>query len=291
MATKPQTKARSQLLGGLLTMALAIGLLIATVVCMTRCAAAFPTPTPGPVTLATDPKPTQPKPTLAPNPYGPGDFGYSDGYLTCLEGESLLGIDVSEHQGIIDWPQVAEAGIQFAMIRAGFRGYGSEGTLNEDICWQQNFREATDAGLQVGVYFFSQAITQDEAREEARFVLSLLNGATLQLPIVFDWEHVSAPDARTAAMTARQLNACALAFCQEIEQAGYDAMVYFNQDQARHMYDLLSLQEAGYPFWLAMYSDTMTFAHKLSMWQYTDGGNVPGISTNVDMNLLFVYLP
>ena len=131
----------------------------------------------------------------------------------------------------------------------------------------------------------------EEAREEARFVLSLLNGATLQLPIVFDWEHVSAPDARTAAMTARQLNACALAFCQEIEQAGYDAMVYFNQDQARHMYDLLSLQEAGYPFWLAMYSDTMTFAHKLSMWQYTDGGNVPGISTNVDMNLLFVYLP
>ena len=291
MATTPKTKNRTQLISGLLTMALAIGLLIGTIVCMTRCAAAFPKPTPGLATRVTDPKPTQPKPTLTPNPYGPGDFGYSDGYLTCIAGESLLGIDVSEHQGVINWQQVADAGIQFAMIRIGFRGWGNEGTLNEDVYWQQNFREATAAGVQVGMYFFSQAITPEEAREEAQFVLSLLDSAMLQLPIVFDWETVSAPDARTAGMKSQQLNACALAFCQEIEQAGYDAMVYFNQDQAKHMYDLLALQEAGYPFWLAMYSDTMTFAHKLSMWQYTDGGNVPGISTHVDMNLLFVYLP
>ena len=291
MATTPKTKARTQLISGLITIALAVGLLIATVVCMTRCVAAFPKPTAGPGTAATDPKPTQPRPTLAPNPYGPGDFGYSDGYLTCLAGESLLGIDVSEHQGAIHWQQVADAGIQFAMLRAGFRGWGSEGTLNEDAYWLSNFRGATAAGLQVGVYFFSQAITPEEAREEAQFVLSLLDGEVLQLPIVFDWETVGSPDARTANMTPRQLNACALAFCQEIEQAGYDAMVYFNQDQARWMYDLLALQEAGYPFWLAMYTDTMTFAHKLSMWQYTDSGNVPGISTDVDMNLLFVYLP
>ena len=110
-------------------------------------------------------------PTVAPNPYGPGDFAYQDGYLTCVSGESLLGVDVSEHQGQIDWQKVAESGVKFAMIRIGYRAWGSQGELHADAYGAENLKGAMEAGLQVGVYFFSQAISVEEAREEAQYVL------------------------------------------------------------------------------------------------------------------------
>jgi GH25 family lysozyme M1 (1,4-beta-N-acetylmuramidase) len=123
--------------------------------------------------------------------------------------------------------------------------------------------------------------------EEARFLLQLLDGRDLDLPVVFDWETVSSAEARTANMDRKTLNACALAFCRTIEEAGYDTMVYFNLDLGRRMFQLLKLQEEGYDFWLAMYSDQLNYAYRVRMWQYTSSGTVAGIRGNVDLNLYF----
>lgn len=224
-------------------------------------------------------------PTPAPNPYQAGDFQYEGGYLTCTVANARLGLDISEHQPVVDWEQVREAGIEFAILRIGYRGY-TEGKLFPDSCFAHHLAAARDAGLDVGVYFFSQAVTPAEAEEEAHYLLGILNQQSLDFPVVFDWEFVSDDDARTATMDARTLTDCALAFCQTIEQNGYRAMIYFNQDQALHSYILDEL--GSYDFWLAMYDTPMTFPYRVQMWQYTASGTVPGIDDNVDLNL---YLP
>lgn len=277
---------KTELIAGLIVMGVALILLIVAIIVMTSCNAQGPANvenTTTSTTQATDPT----LPPLLPNPYSAGDFAYRNGYLTCLAGKSLLGVDVSSHQSYIDWKQVADAGIDFAMIRMGYRGY-MNGEVVEDTMWQENLQGALDNGLLVGVYFFSQAITVQEAVEEANYILKWLAGTRLDLPIVFDWEPIS-DTARTANMDAETLNACALAFCNQLEQAGYKTMVYFNLDTSTRLLDLQQLQQAGCHFWLAHYTDTMTFPHRIDMWQYTDGGTVPGINGNVDLDLYFVY--
>lgn len=229
------------------------------------------------------------KKTLIPNPYNARDFAYDGGYLTCLSGPCELGVDVSEYQGKINWEKVAEQGFTFAIIRVGARAWGQSGQILTDARWQENLAGARQAGLQVGVYFFSQAISVEEAKEEARFVMEQLDGQKLDLPVVFDWEFAPDADARTKDVTPEMLNSCAIAFCEEIRSAGYQPMVYFNQDLAKRMLDLLMMQEMGYPFWLAMYTTQMTYPHRVDMWQYTDEGTVAGINGNVDINLRFVY--
>lgn len=236
---------------------------------------------PAETTAPTDP----PEPTLAANPYGPNDFQFDGDYLTCTAGESLLGIDVSEYQRDIDWYAVREAGIAFAFIRLGYRG-NLEGNLYEDAMFRHNLQMAKDAGLKVGAYFFSQAITVEEAIEEAQFAVQLLGGVTLDLPMVYDWEFMYV-ESRTDDMDGPTMTACTKAFCQTVEKAGYDAMVYFNLNQANHYLDLIALSE--YPFWLAMYADRMTYPYKVDFWQYSYTGRVPGIETDVDLNLWFRY--
>ncbi len=232
---------------------------------------------------------TAPEETTSPipaNPFAPDDFQLENGYLTCTAAESILGIDVSGYQKKIDWQQVKEAGIQFAIIRVGGRGWGTAGKLYADNYAQENYLGAKEAGIQVGVYFYSQAISVEEAREEANYVLDLIKGWELDYPIVYDWEYVSA-EARTAKMDARTLTDCTKAFCQTVENAGYAPMIYFNPSQSR---DLLYLEELlEYPFWLAMYQNTLAYPHRVDMWQYTRTGTVPGIQGNVDINLYFPH--
>lgn len=277
---------KTELIIGLVVMGVALILLISSIIVMTSCTARNPSN--NETSTTADSQPTESTlPSLAPNPYRAGDFAYRDGYLTCLAGESMLGVDISSHQNDIDWQKVASANIGFAMIRIGYRGY-SNGEIKEDARWLENFQGARDNGLLVGVYFFSQAITVQEAVEEADYILQWLNGAKLDLPIVFDWEPIS-DTARTANMDAETLNACALAFCAQIKNAGYDAMVYFNLDTSTRLLDLQQLQQAECDFWLAQYTDTMTYPHRINMWQYTDGGTVPGISGNVDLDIYFIY--
>ena len=231
---------------------------------------------------------TEPQtPSVAPpkeNIYKPEDFAYRDGYLTCLTGESILGVDVSSYQKEVDWAQVRAAGVEFAMLRAGFRGYGASGLLVEDQYAQQNYQNAKAAGLKVGAYFFSQATTLDEAVEEAQFLLQIVDGWELDMPLVFDWECLG-DQYRTVGVTARELTDFAKAFCDTLQGAGYRTMIYFNPSQSRN--DLYLAELTDYGFWLAMYSDYMNYAYKVDMWQYTRSGTVPGIRGKADINLFF----
>ena len=227
--------------------------------------------------------PTEPLPTLPPSPYTAQDYRYENGFLTCTAGETVLGVDVSSHQGVIDWQAVADAGIKFVFVRLGNRGYES-GKLSMDTYARANLAGAREAGLLVGAYFFSQAISVGEAKREAAFALRVLDGFQLDLPLVYDWEYVN-ETVRTANVGARLLTDCTLAFCQAVENAGYDAMIYFNSYQATQLLYLDELEM--YPWWLAMYDISMEFPCKADIWQYTDSGSVPGISWGADVNLMF----
>lgn len=200
-----------------------------------------------------------------------------------LHGEARLGIDVSYYQEDIDWKAVADDGVEFAIIRVGYRGYGS-GAIKLDQRFEENLQEAKAAGLEVGVYFFSQAITPQEAVEEADFVLAVLAGRELEYPIVFDWEWIEpGKNARTDHMTGQTMTECAAAFAQRIEAEGYAPMIYFNTDMGYLDYELAQLKD--WPFWLARYSTQPDFYYDFDLWQFSHTGQVAGIQGNVDLNL------
>ena len=222
---------------------------------------------------------------LRSNPYSPEDFALRSGYVTCLTGPTRRGLDISEHQGQIDWEQVRAAGFDFAFIRIGYRGY-SVGDIYPDDFALANLEGAKAAGLQVGAYFYSQAISTAEAAEEAAWCLDFLANRQLDLPLVYDWEYVS-PSARTGSMDKAAVTACAQTFCEAIESAGYQPMLYFNTHIARDLLDLPALRQ--YPFWLAQYKDQMDYPYQVDFWQYTEEGSVPGIEGDVDIDLMFLY--
>ena len=205
------------------------------------------------LTRSLEPGPTQPA-GLQPNPYGPEDFAFDGDYLTCTAGPARLGVDVSSHQKDIDWTQVREAGMEFAMVRIGYRGTGADGAVHPDDYAAQNLQGAREAGLQVGAYFFSQALTVPEAAAEAAHCIAFLQDWELDLPVVFDWEYAGA-DARSAQADPETLLLCAQTFCQAMEDAGYQPMVYFNPHVAGTYLDVAQLSH--YPFWLALYAVTL----------------------------------
>ena len=202
-------------------------------------------------------------------------FG-ADGALN----RTARGIDVSKFQGSIDWNAVKSDGITFAIIRCGYRGYGS-GALVEDSTYRQNIQGAINAGLRVGVYFYSQAINEAEAVEEASMVLSLVSGYSLPLGVYYDTESVGG--GRANALSAAERTACAVAFCETIRSAGYSAGVY---SYASWFYNALNFANISkYNIWIAQYRDTLSFSYKHNIWQYTGSGSVKGISKPVDMNI------
>lgn len=195
------------------------------------------------------------------------------------------GVDVSNYQGSIDWQTLKAQGIEFAYLRLGLRGYGEQGTLYTDRAFARYYEGAKAAGIDVGVYFFSQAVTVREAADEALFALELLNGRTLDLPVYYDWEPVSADDSRTAVYDGRYLTAGATAFCNIIEQGGYTAGVYLNRQQGYYRYDLRSL--AGRSLWVADYADYPDFYYAYDVWQYEHQARLDGVGEIVDLNLEF----
>ncbi|MBE7002725.1 MAG: hypothetical protein E7425_00365 [Ruminococcaceae bacterium] len=196
--------------------------------------------------------------------------------------DAPMGIDVSSHQGEIDWEQVAASGISFAMIRVGARGY-TEGGIMADSRFEQNIDGALAAGLDVGIYFFSQATSVAEAEEEADYVLERLAGYQVTYPVAFDWESIPEAEARTDGVGAGMVTRCAITFCDKLAAAGYTPMVYFNADQGYLGYRLDELTD--YPFWLAEYHDSPGFYYAVDFWQYTHRGNLPGIEGAVDFDL------
>lgn len=198
---------------------------------------------------------------------------------------SRTGIDVSKYQPDADWEKVHASGVEFAMIRLGFRGYGEAGKLVEDECYRKHMQGALDAGLDVGVYFFSQALNEEEAREEARFVLERVKDYDLRYPIVFDTEEIKNAKARTDGLTGAQFTDNCIAFCEEIEAAGYPVMIYANMKWMAFTLELPRLTE--YEFWYADYEERPQCPYAIRMWQYTEKGKVPGINGAVDINLYF----
>ena len=171
------------------------------------------------------------------------------------------------------------------MIRMGYRG-STAGGLYVDECFEKNIAGAHNAGLPVGVYFYSQAVTEAEAREEARFVLDHIQGRHVSLPVVFDWEIVGGSDARTYAMSRQELCACARAFCDTVSDAGYEPMIYFTQYLAYRKYILRNLADVA--FWYAEYDPQPRIAFDFAMWQYSETGDVAGIDGDVDLNIYFI---
>lgn len=242
--------------------------------------------------METDPTEQTQTPTIPPelNPYTPRDFQYGrNNFLLCTQQVSYPGIDVSQYQGEIDWDKVAQSGVRFAIVRLGYRGWGKAGKMVEDKYARQNLSAAAEAGVEVGAYFFSQALSIQEVDEEIDFLLNILGDTYLDMPIILDWEiPATGSDAqpRTANMDARTLTDCLLHFCQVMEGKGYQPMVYFNWSQSRNLIYLHELED--YPFWLALYQDRMTYPYRVEMWQYTCTGKVPGIQGDVDVN---VFMP
>lgn len=284
-------KLRLEVLLGIIALASAALLCVMIVLCLPYFGAeevppeTTAAPTTEPTTQPTTEAPTEPTlPSPESNPYGPLDFQFEGRYLKCQLCDSISGVDVSAHQGRIDWQLVASSGIDFAMIRVGYRGYET-GKLTEDKYARANLEGAKAAGLQVGVYFFSQAVSVEEALEEAAFVMEIIEDYDINLPVVYDWEYIS-DTARTAEVDPRTLTDCTMAYCDALAEAGYSPMVYFNSYQARKQMYLWELE--AYPFWLALYSSRMTYPYRIEMWQYTNTGSVPGIQGNVDLNVMFL---
>lgn len=212
-----------------------------------------------------------------------------NGYMYYYEDEELcsyVGVDVSDFNGYIDWQAVKDSGVDFAMLRIGGRGYGEEGNMYDDTYFTDNLRRAKQAGLMVGAYFFSQAITAEEAEEEAEYALSLLAGASLDYPIAFDWEIIGGDEgARTDNISPDTLTACARAFCDKIKDAGYTPALYTGSQLAYYKYDLSQLSDVD--IWYAFYNDTPDFYYNYTIWQYSCTGQVAGIEGNVDLNICF----
>ena len=219
------------------------------------------------------------------NDYDPDAFYLENGRMTYTgEGyESSVGIDVSYHQKGIDWKRVAASGIEFAIIRVGYRGYNTTGRLVEDKCFRQNLKGAKEAGLLVGVYFFAQAADCEEAQEEADFVLSILDGEPLDLPVVYDPESIKNADARTDHVIREQFTANTRVFCDAVRNAGYDCMIYANMEWQAEKLSMGNLTDI--PLWFADYSRKPQSPYAYEIWQYTSHGSVPGISGRVDMNI------
>ena len=210
--------------------------------------------------------------------------GFKNYYIDGVKANET-GIDVSYHQGDIDWEAVKADGVDFAMLRLGYRGYES-GQINVDERFHEYADGALGAGLDIGVYFYSQAVTAEEAVEEAEAVLNEIGDYEIMYPVVFDWEIVGEESARTNVVSADVLNECAAAFCNRIAKGGYIPMVYSVKRMALTKFDMSRL--AGFDFWLAEYRDIPEYPYLFTMWQYASDGHVNGIEGEVDLNMSLV---
>ncbi len=214
------------------------------------------------------------------SPYGE-PMAYDDGAGQV----GIFGIDVSRYQGEIDWEKMREAGVKYAFVRVGYRGYGN-GEIKLDEMFESYMEGASAAGIPLGVYFFSQAITQEEALEEAEFVLSAIEGYNITWPVVFDMEEVTEPGARTEGLTPTLATDITIAFCERVRQAGYTPMIYGNVSWMLSMLEQHRLND--YDKWFAQYRPFPWYPYDFSIWQYSHVGALDGIAGEVDFNISFV---
>ena len=198
---------------------------------------------------------------------------------------SSEGIDISSYSGNIDWKKIKESGIDFAMIRVGGRGYGEKGEMYTDERALEYINGAKAEGIKVGAYFFSQAVSTEEAIEEADYVKSVLGDIKLDYPVAYDWEIIKDDDARTDSVSASQATECARAFCDRVKELGYTPILYSPSRELYFKYDLSRL--ADIDIWYCEYANVPTFYYEFSMWQYSATGTIDGIEGAVDLNICF----
>lgn len=205
---------------------------------------------------------------------------YVDGELV-----SETGVDLSAFQNDVDFAAVKNSGVDYVILRIGGRSYSDDGELYTDDSFDTYYQQAKDAGLKVGAYFFSQAISTDEAVEEAKYVVEKLGGRSLDYPVAYDWEAIDEDDARTDRMGGKTITAMAEAFCDTIEDEGYHSLVYASTSLMLQSYDFETMKD--YNFWLADYREFPNMYYDFVMWQYDKEATVDGIEGNADLNICF----
>ena len=221
--------------------------------------------------------------TVQSNYYDLDKFEYVDGLMSFKDSNytTLTGIDVSSFNGDIDWASVKNDGIDFVMIRCGFRG-GEDGILYDDPMYTTYIEEAKQAGLKVGVYFYSSAITTNELDEEVEYVLDIVKDYKLDLPIAYDMEYYN--DAgRITSLSRKEKTNMALRFCKKIEAKGYDPMIYGNLSWLYN--DVNFKRVSNYPLWIAAYTSSCPMEDEFKMWQYSNQATINGIDGVVDINI------
>lgn len=205
---------------------------------------------------------------------------YSDGKKI-----SYLGVDISRYQKDVDFEALKSDGIDFVMLRVGARGYKT-GEIQIDEYFHENIKKATEAGLDIGVYFFSQAVTQDEAIEEAQLVLDNIKEYEILYPIAYDMEFIENDTARVETLTRDERTTVAAAFLNHINNAGYTPMLYGDTEWLVKRIDVAKFNASC--IWLAEEADIPKYPYRYEMWQYTTQGQVRGINGFVDLNISFV---
>ena len=198
-----------------------------------------------------------------------------------LDGGNVMGIDISKHNGTVDWNAVKNAGVEFVILRCGYRGSAS-GVLVEDEKFRTNIKGAMAAGLKVGIYFFSQAVNEMEAVEEASLTLSLIKGHKISYPVYID---VEAANGRADGLSAAERTKVVKAFCETVRDSGYTAGVYSNKNWFAEKMDTGAF--GNYRIWLAQYTESPTYTGRYEMWQYSSQGTIPGIKGDVDLNICY----
>ena len=219
--------------------------------------------------------------------FGEEDFEIGeDGFIEYLGDDSTVdikhGIDVSRFQGEIDWKKVKDAGIDFAIIRAGLRGT-TEGKLLTDDYFEANIQGATENGIDVGVYFYSQAINEEEAKEEVQLILDLIEPYKIKYPVVIDVESAESDSARTLNLTTDDYELVVKTFCDMVSKAGYTPMIYGNVKSFTLLMDAVDVDD--YDIWIAYYGTPLYYPYHFNIWQYTSSGKVDGIEGDVDLNI------
>ncbi|HAG68530.1 MAG TPA: hypothetical protein DCL38_00990 [Lachnospiraceae bacterium] len=218
-------------------------------------------------------------------------FVLEDGFMAYYDEEgnkiSHLGIDLSYHQKNVDWEALKESPVEFVILRCGYRGY-SEGGLVMDERFREYAAKCNEYDIPMGVYFFTQAITVEEARAEADFVINLIKDYTISYPVVFDTEYVSEETARTntVEISDELRTDMIIAFCERISEEGYYPMFYASENWVRRNMEFERLSD--YDLWAALYYEENDFLFDHTIWQYSSTGYVPGIDTEVDLDISMV---
>ncbi len=226
-----------------------------------------------------------PRTTLDPDKYVTNTVTGLKEYIEDGKNIALFGVDVSRWNETIDWKKAKEAGVDFAIIRAAYRGTSAEGNIYTDTYFEDNIKKASENGIKIGAYFFSQAVTVEEAIEEADYIVKVLEPYRdlITFPVAFDTE--KADNARANDMSADERTAVTKAFCERIKASGYKPMIYFSTVWSLMYLNMEELKD--YDIWYAYYSDDIYYPYDYKIWQYTSTGSLSGFSGSVDMNVCF----